>query len=375
MHRNNSNSLHCDCNSDARALVLLAKNFPVEYPEIVEFASGGDWLYNPDLHAVRVEVGGEQPWHGIAEVLDFLRTVLGDPRRVEGLRAVWVKRDRPLSEQVLQLIHAEPLVSMVQTDSSPLVEMLSARRVETWYQPVVRADTGELWGHECLMRGRTAAGELVGAPQMLAWASQERLTFMLDRICREVHLENAGRTGCGGEHKFLINFLPTAIYRPEFCLRTSMAAAKRSGLLPRQIIFEVVETEKVTDREHLRKILAFYRDAGFGVALDDVGSGYAGLSLLGDLQPDLIKLDRELVVKAVDSGFHREICASLIRLGKKHDRLVLAEGVETADELALMRELGVDLFQGFLFGRPGPVAEPGLRWDVAGQTLLTSSAR
>ncbi|MET0621341.1 MAG: EAL domain-containing protein [Pyrinomonadaceae bacterium] len=369
MHGNNVDSPRCDCKSTLRALVLLAKNFPSEYPELIEFASGGDWAYDPELQAIRVEVGGEREWAGVAEVLNFMRAVLVDPGRLEGLRAAWVEKDKPLAEQALQLIHAGQLTSMVQMDSSPLAEILTARRIETWYQPVVRADTGELWGHECLMRGRTAAGELVGAPQMLAWAGQERLTFMLDRVCREVHLENAGRVGCGGDHKFLINFLPTAIYRPEFCLQSSMAAARRSGLLPRQVIFEVVETEKVTDREHLLNILGFYRAAGFGVALDDLGGGYSGLALLGDLRPDLIKLDRELVVKAVSSDFHREICASLITLGKKQGRLVLAEGVETADELSLMKGLGVHLFQGYLFGRPSPAAAAGLRWDMTAPAL------
>lgn len=364
MHSNTIGSPRCDCKSDLRVLVLLAKNFPSEYPELVEFASGGGWTYDLELQAVRVEVGGGREWVGVADVLNFLRAVLVDPGRLDGLRAAWVEKNKPLAEQTLQLIHAEPLTSMVEVDSSPLVEILSARRIETWYQPVVRADTGELWGHECLMRGRTADGELVGAPQMLAWANQERLTFMLDRVCREVHLENAGRAGCGDEHKFLINFLPTAIYRPEFCLQTSMAAARLSGLAPSQVIFEVVETEKVTEREHLLRILEFYRNAGFGVALDDLGGGYSGLALLGDLRPDLIKLDRELVVKAVDSDFHREICALLISLGKNQGRLVLAEGVETVDELSLMRELGVDLFQGFFFGRPKPIAQPGLRWEI-----------
>lgn len=374
MHSNTVGSPRCDCKSDLRALVLLAKNLPSEYPELVEFASTGGWIYDPGLQAVRVEVGGGREWAGVAEVLNFLRAVLIDRGRLEGLRAAWVEKDKPLAEQTLRLIHAEPLTGMVETDSSPLVEILSARRIETWYQPVVRADTGKLWGHECLMRGRTAHGELVGAPQMLAWANQERLTFMLDRVCREVHLENAGRAGCGGEHKFLINFLPTAIYRPEFCLQTSMTAAKRSGLNPRQVIFEVVETEKVTDREHLLRILEFYRDAGFGVALDDVGGGYSGLALLGDLRPDLIKLDRELVVKAVGSDFHREICASLITLGKRQGRLVLAEGVETVDELSVMKELGVDLFQGFYFGRPGPAVGPCLRWDLTAPALTTCLA-
>jgi EAL domain-containing protein (putative c-di-GMP-specific phosphodiesterase class I) len=155
--------------------------------------------------------------------------------------------------------------------------------------------------------------------------------------------------------QFLINFLPTAIYRPDFCLATTVRAARESGIAPERITFEVVESERVVDHDHLRGILAHYRAKGFGVALDDVGSGFSGLSLLADLSPDLIKIDRGLVTKAVESPAHRGICASLVGLGRSNNHLVLAEGVETEAEWAVMEELGVDLLQGYLFGRPSPV--------------------
>lgn len=205
------------------------------------------------------------------------------------------------------------------------------------------------------MRGRTEEGEVVGALDLINWAQQENLTFMLDRICRETHLENAGKIEAGRRCHFLINFLPTAIYQPEFCLQSSMAAARRSGILPEQIIFEVVETERIKDRRHLQKILEYYRKYGFRVALDDVGAGYAGLSLLADLHPDLIKIDRELISRAAGSRLHRNICAALVKFGKDNNQLVLAEGIETEVEKEMVDELGVDLYQGYLFGRPSNV--------------------
>lgn len=357
MHHDKGNVFNCDCKSDRRAFVILSRGLSASYPDLLECAAGMGWEYFPELEAVLIHVGADTPWSGIAEVINFLRGVFRQETTFEGLRAAWVDPDRPLAEQMFSLIHAEPLPGMATADSTPLAEILKSRRVETWFQPVIEARTGGVWGFECLMRGRTEQGELVGAPRMLEWARQERLTFMLDRVCREVHLENAGRLGAGTPYRFLINFLPTAVYQPEFCLQTSLAAARRSGIAPRRIIFEVVETEKVTDSEHLRKILEFYRKSGFGVALDDVGSGYAGLTLLGDLRPDLVKIDRELVTKAAGSKFHRDICAALTTLARENGRLVLAEGVETAGEKAVMDELGVDLYQGYLFGRPGPALD------------------
>lgn len=347
----------CDCGSNARTLVLLAENFSETYPELEKFDAARDWTYHPEVGAIQIEVGSGHLWSGVVEVVNFLRTVMKPPARLDDMRAVWIKKNKPLREQMMHIIHkAEPLLGMVAAgDSSPLMDILANRRIETWYQPVFQARSKDVWGYECLMRGRTETGELIMPDKMLTWARQEHLTFMLDRVCREVHLENAGRSGASKDCHFLINFLPTAIYQAEFCLQTSAAAARRSGLPLDKIIFEVVETEKIEDREHLHKILKFYRESGFKVALDDIGAGYSGLMLMGDINPDLIKIDRELVNKAATSAFHKDICASLAELGKNNGQLVLAEGVETAEEKAVMDSLGVDLYQGYYFGRPNPV--------------------
>lgn len=343
----------CDCRSDERSLALLARSLE-EYPELEALGPERGWSVHRPLGAVRVEVGAGRPWSGVAEVAAFLRTVL-DPGRFGALRAAWLERARPLEEQVLALIHAEPLAEMSGVDSSPLAELLARGRIETWFQPIFWAGTLDLWGYECLMRGRGPGGELIGAGALLDWARQERLLFMLDRTVREAHLRNAGRSGAPAECSFLINFLPTAIYRPDFCLATTVKAARESGLDPDRIVFEVVETEHLADRDHLRSILAFYREKGFRVALDDVGTGWSGLALLGDLDPDMVKISRELVAKAVTSPFHREICAALVKLGQDAGELVLAEGVETEEEWRTLEALGVNLFQGYLFGAPHPV--------------------
>jgi predicted signal transduction protein with EAL and GGDEF domain len=91
-----------------------------------------------------------------------------------------------------------------------------------------------------------------------------------------------------------------------------------------------------------------------GAVRVDVGSGWLKLAMLGDLDPDLVKTDRELVARSVASPFHRGICAALVRLGQDVGELVLAEGVETEEEWRTLEALGVNLFQGYLFGRPRP---------------------
>jgi EAL domain-containing protein (putative c-di-GMP-specific phosphodiesterase class I) len=325
-----------------------------DYPELLGLGEGLGWRAHPEFGAVRAELGPGQRFASVADVVNFLRGVL-DPGRLAALRAGWAARRQPLETQLAGLLHAEPLLALAPADSSPLLGMLQERRLETWFQPVVEAAGGAIWGFECLVRGRTAAGELVPPGQMIAWSRQENLTFMLDRVCRETHLRNAAKLLAGRDVHLLINFLPTAVYDPEFCLASTVAVARAGGIAPERIIFEVVETEKVADTDRLRAILDFYRRGGFRVALDDLGSGYSGLSLMADLNPDLIKIDRHLIARSVGSPIHRSICESLVRLGKDNGKLVLAEGVETIEEKRLLDGMGVDLFQGYLFGRPDPV--------------------
>lgn len=355
MNKQNHSFFSCDCKSGNRTLVLLAKNFPEDFPEFSVFGASEHWFYFPEYGIVQIEVGTNRRWSGAADVFNFLRTVIADASRLEDLRAAWLDSQQLLTQQLAQLgMNAKPISELVANNSSELLDILQNRCIESWFQPVIEAHTGDIWGYECLMRGRRSDGSLVGAFQLLEWANQENLLFMLDRVCRETHLENAGKLNFGENCRFLINFLPTAIYQPEFCLQTSLAVMRRSELVPKQVIFEVVETEKVADTEHLLRILNFYRDAGFGVALDDMGSGYAGLALLADLQPDLIKIDREIVVKSVNSKSHYNICASIVRMGHDNGQLVLAEGVETEAEVNVMKSLRIDLFQGYYFGKPEP---------------------
>lgn len=350
----------CHCRSDRRNLVLAESQLIARNPELVDFARKLDWEVIPGLSArldaIVVSLGSSLPIRGLIELVNALRAIV-DEKGLSRLRAAWVTgccgdlRTRPdLLENLV------PLIEMAPVDSSPLLNILTQRRIDTWYQPIFHTDSGELWGYECLMRARDDAGAIVFPGQLLRWAAQENLTFMLDRVCRETHLLNAGRDLGDCDCRILLNFLPTAIYQPEFCLRTTVAAAKAAGVRSERIIFEVVETEKVSDQDHLRKILDYYRKMGFAVALDDVGSGYSGLTMLADLSPDLIKLDRELVAKAVQSNLHRHVCFLLVSFARETGKLILAEGIETDEQRQVVEALGVDLVQGYLYGRPSPHA-------------------
>ncbi len=157
-----------------------------------------------------------------------------------------------------------------------------------------------------------------------------------------------------------VNFLPTTIYRPQVCLATTERAAEQAGLRLDQLVFEVTETEQVTDLDHLEEVFSYYRDRGCKVALDDLGAGYSALNMLVRLKPDVVKLDKEIVQRLPEPV--SLAVSAVVEITPAYGGQVLAECVETADQASAARELGVDLGQGWYFGRPQE------RADTPGQT-------
>lgn len=150
-----------------------------------------------------------------------------------------------------------------------------------------------------------------------------------------------------------INFLPNAVYRPERCIRTTLQAAREHLFPIEQIMFEFTEVEQVQDNRHIRGIVDHYQALGFKTAIDDFGAGYSGLSLLADFRPDIIKLDMHLLRGIDQDPIRQAIVRHCLALFTELQITPLAEGVETRDEMACLREMGVSLMQGYLFARSG----------------------
>jgi EAL domain-containing protein (putative c-di-GMP-specific phosphodiesterase class I) len=216
------------------------------------------------------------------------------------------------------------------------------------FQPIVALETSSIWGYEALVRGRNGegAGSVLGAV-----TAENRYRF--DQACRVKAIELAGQhMPPNSEAKLSINFMPNAVYEPAACIRASLAAAARAQFDPRRLMFEFTENERFDDVGHVENIVASYKKMGFTTALDDFGAGYAGLGLLARFQPDLIKLDMELIRGIETSVARQAIVAGLVGIARELDIEVLAEGVETTMERDTLRGVGIGLYQGYLFARP-----------------------
>lgn len=215
------------------------------------------------------------------------------------------------------------------------------------FQPIVDIRSGAIFAHEALVRGPN--GE--GAGSVLSQVSTDN-RYAFDQECRVKAIELAAKLyDADNEVKLSINFMPNAVYEPRACIRLTLATAIKVGFPLDRIIFEFTEDERL-DTKHVLHILRTYRDMGFKTAIDDFGAGHAGLGLLTHFQPDIVKLDMDMIRGIDTDPIRRTIVKHTLRMLEEISIVPLCEGVETADELQALRDLGVSLVQGYVLAKP-----------------------
>ena len=241
--------------------------------------------------------------------------------------------------------------------SSWIIEMIRDKRLTTFFQPIVRvAEPGQIFAHECLTRGVRPKGELVSPDRVFEAARNERVLTEVDRASRVGSITAFGRARAAG--KAFVNVNPTVAFGAADMAATT-AAVRAAGLKPEQIVFEIIESDNVADERRLVRIADSYRSKGFGVALDDFGSGYSGLKFLSAMRPDYVKLDKKLIQNIDQDPYRQRMAEQILTMARRLGATSVVEGIEREGEYHFVREAGADLAQGYLFGRPS--AEPALR--------------
>lgn len=239
-------------------------------------------------------------------------------------------------------------------EAKELSSLLEKGGLTTHFQAIIDIENKQIYGYETLARGVNEDGSLVFPDKLFNWAKNANMLFYLDRACRESSLKTAAIKNIRA--KVFINFIPTSIYDPKHCLQSTVKWANSLEFDPKNIIFEVVESENIEDINHLKNILDFYKSKGFMVALDDVGSGYSSLNMIVQLLPDIVKIDRE-IIKDIDKNIaNQSVFQAIIDIAKKNSITVLAEGIETKEEFLYVKNSGASLAQGYYFAKPQ--AEP-----------------
>src|SRR5471030_1990832 len=213
------------------------------------------------------------------------------------------------------------------------------------YQPIVDLRARSIYAHEALVRGPSGESAFSVLSQVT-----EANRYLFDQTCRVQAIKGAAELELEG--LLSINFLPNAVYQPAACIRSTFEAAQRYHFPIERIIFEVTEGERVQDRAHLVNIFREYSRFGFRTAIDDFGAGYAGLNLLSEYQPDIIKIDMELVRDIDTSKSKQAIVYGIVAICAALNVRVLAEGIETKAERDFLQQAGIDLMQGYWFCKP-----------------------
>ncbi|SDN88388.1 EAL domain, c-di-GMP-specific phosphodiesterase class I (or its enzymatically inactive variant) [Psychrobacillus sp. OK028] len=227
-------------------------------------------------------------------------------------------------------------------------EVIAKQLMICHYQPIVNRQE-QVFGYELLARFPKEDGSMIYPNEIFSAAKARGRLYALDRACRMTAVKHAAVIK---EKKAFINFIPTSIYSPEFCLKSTTALAEELGINPVQLVFEVVESEKVEDIEHLKRILTFYKEKGFEYALDDVGEGYSTMEMLGGIKPNYMKLDMKYVQGVSNDIKKQAIAQQFLEKAVEVGSTPLAEGIEEREDFEWLKETGYRLFQGYYFGKP-----------------------
>jgi diguanylate cyclase (GGDEF)-like protein/PAS domain S-box-containing protein len=237
-----------------------------------------------------------------------------------------------------------------------LRQALVAGQFELHYQPLVGCGSDDVLGFEALVRWRHPERGLVSPMEFVPVAEESGLILPLG--------EWVLRTACGeaarwqNSQKIAINLSPVQ-FRHADLAKQILAILTQTGLAPNRLELEITEGVLIEDTERTLETLGILKAAGISVSLDDFGTGYSSLSYLQRFPFDKIKIDRSFIWEMERNADSMAIVRSVIALGRSLRITVIAEGVETAEQLALLQEENCDQVQGFLLGRPMPARDLG----------------
>jgi blue light- and temperature-responsive anti-repressor len=235
----------------------------------------------------------------------------------------------------------------------PDLDIARAGGLSYAYQPIIDVARCQPCAYEALLRG--AHGEPAGV--VLGPLSEADIEA-LDAHARPRAIALAAKLGL--KTRLHLNFQPRSLASSSAVIDNALQVAARHGFAKEQIVLEVTETQVIDDHRRFADAVNEFRAEGVLVAIDDFGAGYSGLNLLANFQPDLVKLDMELVRGIAHHGPRQAIVRAIHQVCNDLGIDVIAEGVESADEYYWFEDQGVSLFQGYLFARPAFEALPAV---------------
>lgn len=230
-------------------------------------------------------------------------------------------------------------------------EILREEKIYPVYQPIVSLRDGEILGYEALSRIQMQ-GALLNQEEMFRIAEEEGCLWLLEELCRRKSLQNAVNKKNGV--KLFLNVDPNVIKDPLFREGMTHQYLKQYGFLSEDIVFEITERNSIEDMEGFSGVIEHYRSQVFQIAIDDFGDGYAGMNRICVLMPEYIKIDMKIIRDIDKDNLKKSLVESMIHFCEKENISLIAEGIETKEELQTLIKLGVHYGQGYYLLRPQP---------------------
>jgi diguanylate cyclase (GGDEF)-like protein len=230
--------------------------------------------------------------------------------------------------------------------------ILAEDRLKPHFQPILDLASGRMHGFEGLIRG--PSDSLLHSPQNLfKLALLTGQTVALEAACCRSLLRAFIATG--QTSKLFLNISPGSLALSPFLALLQPEALRAQGFAPDRIVIELTENQPTYDFNQLVQTADLFRRLGFAIAMDDLGEGFSSLRLWSELRPEYVKIDKHFINGVSLDPVKYQFLASLRDIAAKTGALVVAEGIELEADLAVVQDLGLDLGQGYLFGRPAPV--------------------
>ncbi len=237
----------------------------------------------------------------------------------------------------------------IESDSQILDKILEGKHIKSVYQPIVSLTNGEIYGYEAL--SRVTKKELnINIEQMFRTADKTGRSWELETLCRTKALENSTELEEG--KKLFLNVNSNIIHDKKFKEGFTKERLNEYGLNSNNIIFEITERTAIIDNNAFLTSIEHYKNQNYSIAIDDVGDGYSGLNIIANVGPNMIKLNMNLIRDIDKDETKQLLCRAMVDFCKNANIYLVAEGIETEEELRMLIKLRVDLGQGYFLGIP-----------------------
>lgn len=239
--------------------------------------------------------------------------------------------------------------------------IIAERNLNPLFQPIIGMSTATIVGYEGLIRGPSDS-PLHSPLSLFKVAMEHGLTVEVEHLCRHVILTAFAKHGLGA--KLFLNVSPECLLQANMRNGETLRYIQELRLDPKNVIIELTENAPAYDYELLREATRHYRDMGFEIAMDDLGEGFSSLRLWSELRPDYVKIDQHFIQGIDHDPVKRQFVRSIQQIAKNSGTKVVAEGIETQAELAVIMDIGIAYGQGYHLGRPKPYLATELPREV-----------